>query len=419
MSAPGPLVPPSLGSPEYAADPAAWFPVLRDRFPLVRDRILGGWLLSRHEDVRLAFRDPRFSTRVYRRQRPLIGRSLLEADGTEHARLRAALSPPFRGRALRERLVPVIRRTAAGLVDRLPRDRPFDVVAEYFHVLPALVMAGALGLPRRDFRAFQGWYEAVLRAANDISGDPAVQEAGLRARAEFDTYLGPLVAARRAEPRDDLLSALCAPGGGRTPLTEQAVKDFCVLLMVAGGESTDKLLALVTRNLLDHPAQRDAVTADRALLTRAVLETLRRDPPGQVIARETVAEVAVSGGTIPAGETVHLLLGAANRDPALFARPDDFDVFREGLDPEREFTGGAVLVAFGSGRHFCAGAMLARAETEIALETLFDGFPGLRYAPGFRPRTTGVFVRAPRQLLVRDPPICRWIPSCPPNGAAI
>jgi pulcherriminic acid synthase len=173
-----------------------------------------------------------------------------------------------------------------------------------------------------------------------------------------------------------------------------------MLMVFAGGETTEKGLATTLRNLLAHPDALESVREDRSLLPRAIAESFRYTAPTHMVPRQTSDEVRVSGGTLPAGAEVLCFLGSANRDERRFADPDRFDLHRPESDPKRAFTGAADHLAFGGGRHFCLGAVLSRFEIEMAVNRILDTLPRLRLA-GDAPPDVGLFLRGPATLPVR------------------
>ncbi|WP_019634566.1 cytochrome P450 [Actinomadura atramentaria] len=395
--------PPSLLWPSFERDPYALYARLRAEFPLVRDEPLDAWLVSRHADVRAALTEPRLTPRNYAWQlEPMFGRTVLQMEGREHAAHRAFLTPAFRGRAL-ERLAGSVRATAERLAARLAADvadgRDVDLVEGFTRRLPIDVVVRALGLPPRDAPLFQDWYRAGFSYLGNYRQDPATLARGLTSRDELYAYLEPHVAARRACPRDDLLSVLCAVRVDGEPLPDAMVKGFCGALLGAGGETTDRALASLLANLLEHPAVLAGVRADPGLLGAAWAESLRRNPPVHVVLRQADGPVDLPCGRVPDGATVACLVGSANRDPERFADPDRFDP-RRAESVDREFTGAATHLGFGAGRHFCLGAQLARMEAEIAVGVLLERLPRLRWAEGFVPVETGLLTRAPEELLV-------------------
>jgi pulcherriminic acid synthase len=186
-------------------------------------------------------------------------------------------------------------------------------------------------------------------------------------------------------------------------LTDDEIVRFGMLMIFAGGETVEKTLATFVRNLVAHPAQLSALQVDRALMDRALTESLRYTAPTHMIPRKTRSDLKVSGGTIPADAEVICFLGSANRDDRKFAVPDQYNIRRTDLDEERAFTSAANHLAFGGGRHFCLGAMMAKTEVEIAVNRLLDATAGLRFAEG-APADEGLFLRGPRNLHLKFVP---------------
>jgi cytochrome P450 len=188
-------------------------------------------------------------------------------------------------------------------------------------------------------------------------------------------------------------------------MSDEDIKAFVSLLLAAGGETTDKAVASLFKNLLEHPDQLAAVRDDRDLIPRAFAETLRYTPPVHMIMRQPAEDVVVSGGTIPAGSTVTCLIGAANRDARRFENPDSFNIFRDDLPTNTAFSAAANHLSFALGRHFCVGALLAKTEVEVATNQLLDAMPDLRLAEDAAPVERGVFTRGPASLKIRFTPV--------------
>ncbi|GFE20190.1 cytochrome P450 [Streptomyces libani] len=395
--------PPDILSPEFAADPYPAYRILREHYPLFHDPGTDSFLISRYEDVARAFRDPVFTSDNYEWQLEPAhgGRTLPQMSGREHAVRRALVAPAFRGRELREKFLPVIERNARELIDTFRDAAETDLVARFATRFPINVIVDMLGLDRADHDRFHGWYASVVGFLSNLAQDPEIADAGLRAARELAAYLLPVIQERRAAPGDDLLSTLCTAEVEGTRMNDQDITSFVSLLLAAGGETTDKALAALFRNLLAHPDQLAAVRADRSLIPAAFAETLRYTPPVQMIMRQPAAEVTLSGGTVPAGATVTCLIGSANRDERHYARPDTFHVLRGDLTPATAFSAAAEHVAFGLGRHFCVGALLAKTEVEVAVNQLLDAFPAMDFAEGTAPADAGVFTRGPERLRVR------------------
>ncbi|WP_067605060.1 cytochrome P450 [Nocardiopsis listeri] len=397
---------PDLLSPEFAADPYAAYRTMREDAPLLWHEATGSYVVSRYEDVRRAFKNDVFSTENYAWQlEPVHGRTILQLDGREHAVRRALVAPAFRGKDLRERFLPVIEHNSRRLIDRFRHRGRVDLVSEYATRFPINVIVDMLGLDPDDHDRFHDWYTAIIAFLGNLSQDPEVTAAGLRTHDELADHLIPIIQRRREEPGDDLLSRLCRAEVDGTRMTDEEIKAFCSLLLAAGGETTDKALASLFANLLEHPEQLAAVRQDRSLIPRAFAESLRYTPPVQMIMRQPAEDVEIGGATVPAGSTVTCLIGAANRDPDRFADPDTFDVFRAELADATSFSAAAEHLSFALGRHFCVGALLAEAEVRVGVNDLLDAMPDVHLAPGAEPAEEGLFTRGLRDLPLEFTPV--------------
>jgi pulcherriminic acid synthase len=335
---------------------------------------------------------------------PVHGRTILQLSGREHAVRRALVAPAFRGSELQERFLPVIERNARELIAGFRDAGTVDLVAEFATRFPVNVIADMLGLDKADHPQFHRWYNSIIAFLGNLSQDPDVAAAGMRTREEFAAYMIPIIQQRRDDLGEDLLSALCTAEIDGTRMSDEDIKAFCSLLLAAGGETSDKAIASLFANLLQHSDQLEAVRRDRSLIPRAFAETLRYSPPVHMIMRQPAEDVMLSGGTVPAGNTVTCLIGAANRDDRRYADPDSFDIFREDLRTTTAFSAAADHLAFALGRHFCVGALLAKTEVEVGTNQLLDAMPDLRLAGDFVPAEQGVFTRGPAALPIRFTP---------------
>ncbi|WP_405495870.1 cytochrome P450 [Streptomyces sp. NBC_00096] len=399
---------PDILSREFAENPYPAYRAMREHAPLIWHEGTQSWIISRYEDVARAFKDKEslFTTDNYVWQaEPVHGKTLLQMSGREHATRRALVVPAFRGNELRDKVVPVIERNARELIDAFRDTGSVDLVSGFASHFPISVIADMFGLDRSGQRALGGWYRAFVAFVANLSADPEQAAAGTRAQAEFAAYMLPVISRRREHLGDDLLSALCTAEVDGVSMSDEDIKAFCSLLLTAGAETTDKAIAGLFANLLANPEQLAAVQQDRGLIDRAFAETLRYTPPVQMIMRQAAVDVTLSGGTVPAGATVTCLIGAANRDPRRYEEPDRFDLFRDDLTATTAFSAAADHLAFALGRHFCVGALLAKAEVEIATNQLLDAMPDVRPAQGYDPAAEGVFTRGPTSLLVEFTPV--------------
>jgi cytochrome P450 len=347
-------------------DPYPTYARLRDEAPLFHNPEVGFWALSRHADVVDGFRDPvRFSSAYGVSLDPAAygpdahrTSSFIAMDPPMHGRMRGLVSRGFTPRRV-ETLEPDIRALARTHLDRALAGGPtFDLIADYAGKLPMDVISQLIGVPPADRDELRRLADLVLHREDGIDDVPP---AGIEASLTLVGYYADMVAERRRRPTDDLTSALLAVELDGERLTADDIIGFLFLMVVAGNETTTKLLGHAWYWAWRNPDQRAAPLADPARIPDWVEETLRYDTSTQFLVRTTTRDVALHGGVIPAGERVVLLLGSANRDPRAFADPDRFDLDR---------THDVQLASFGVGRHFCLGASLARLEARVALEEL-------------------------------------------------
>ncbi|WP_348749628.1 cytochrome P450 [Pseudomonas rhodesiae] len=389
------LAPPTLKSRQFEDDPYPLYERLRTTLPIVYDEPTDVWLVSRYADVKAALTHPGASNNNYTWQiGPLLGHTIVTMDGCEHAQHRALLSPSFRGKALAT-LEASITSVTADLLASMHGRPQVDLIVDFTAALPVRVMARALGLPaetREEVGRLKRWCAVGFAYMGNYRQDPALLTGGLSNRDSFYDFIQPHIDARRAEPADDLISQLLAARINGQPLSETFVRSYCAILMTAGSETSHGALANLIVNLLNEPGVREAVMANPELMDNALAETLRRNPPLQLVLREARESLQLPSGTIPAGATLACLIGSANRDPDQFAAPETFNLSRT-QHASNHF-------AFGAGRHFCLGSMLARMEITIAARMLLETFPNVRWAPGFRPTERGFLNRCPEQLEV-------------------
>jgi cytochrome P450 len=290
----------------------------------------------------------------------------LALEPPEHTRQRALLNHAFTGRVV-EGLCPALAGHIMELLAGLDGRAAFDVVGDYAFPLTLRVITDLLGVPQADAERVKGW-SLTIAAVLDYKRTWDIMAEGNRMTADFTTYLGALVAERRQRPRPDLISRLVLAEAADDTLSEAEVISLCAMLLFAGHETTVNLISAGTLLLLEHPDQRGRLDAAPGLIDSAVDEVLRLHSPIQATSRIAYADVTLRGRTIRRGESVTLLLGSANRDPAAFAHPDRFDIARR---PNRH-------LAFGRGSHFCLGAPLAMAQGGLALRLLLGRFPALR-----------------------------------------
>jgi cytochrome P450 len=365
--------------PEFVADPYPMYRRLRTEDP-VHHSPLGFWILTRYEDVVAVLRDGRFAKEaiaefVAKRlgvdARVGIGISMLDRDPPDHTRLRGLVSKAFTPRVV-EGLRPRIQQIVGDLLDRAEDRHAMDLIEDFAYPIPVIVICEMLGVPVEDHERFRGWSLDLARGLDATLFGPQsdVASRASASRGALANYFRELIAERRDTPRGDLLSALIAAEEAGDTLNENELLATCILLLVAGHETTVNLLGNGTLALLRHPDQLRLLRENPGLIGGAVEELLRYDGPVQRSARIPSADALIAGHRIEAGEMVMPFIGAADRDPAQFPDPDRLDLTR--ADNRH--------IAFGWGIHFCLGAPLARLEGQIAINALVQRFPKLALA---------------------------------------
>jgi pulcherriminic acid synthase len=396
---------PDIYSASYGMDPYSAYTRMRRDYPVMRDPVSGRYLVSRHADVADILDGGRFSTRAYiETVEPVYGVTAMQLDGREHVRHRKFITPLLHGVRLRERLEPAVHRVARKLVSRFADKGEVDLVESFTTWYGVGVVADALGLGEAEEAVIRKVYTPIVAFQFNNDNNPAIHAEGLAAAREARDFLDDVLAERRVRPGDDLISDLLAARHGDDRFSDEEIVSFCVLMLVAGSETTDKVTASMIRNLIDHPDQFAAVRADRSLIDRVFSETLRYTPPVHLLLRTAEHDVAYSGHAIPAGSEVLCVLGAANRDETVFDRPDSFDIHRNDNNVQKAFIASADHYAFGFGRHFCIGSRLAQIEARVSMNLLFDTMADLRFADGFVPQEIGFWSRALPKLELRFQP---------------
>jgi cytochrome P450 family 130 len=348
-------------SEQFRRDQVGVYRRLRDETPAYLDLDRRFAALSRFEDVRTAALDwQTFSavTAEAKILRPIIN----DMDPPLHGERRATLSRAFTPRRVVE-LEPRLRAIARSLVDQFAARGSCDLIGEFAALLPSRVMGELIGIPDELLEECRAITDSVMRIEGPEGNVSPVERA--------DAVFAELIAERRREPRDDLVSALLAVGSeGGDALSEEEILGFCYLLLIGGNDTTTNLIGNGMEWLARRPDQRAQVVAEPGLLPQAIEEMLRREPPTQTSARQTTRDVELHGVVIPADTRVLLVWGAANLDEREFAEPETFDVHRA---PERH-------LSLGHGAHFCMGAALARLEARVAFEELLACMPTFEVA---------------------------------------
>lgn len=355
----------------FHEDPYPYYKRLRDESPLYRNDDLNFWALTRHSDVHRGFRNStELSNRlgvsldpISRTPEAYRTMSFLAMDDPGHLRLRTLVSKGFTPRRIRE-LEPRVRQLSAAHLDAALEHESFDYITEFAGTLPMEVISELVGVPPEDRQHLRALADTVMHREDGVTDVPRT---ALAAAMDLLVYYADMVGQRRKNPADDLTSALLVAEIDGDRLADDEIMAFLFLMVVAGNETTTKLLGNAIYWGARNPDQLAGVFADHSRVPLWVEETLRYDTSSQILAREVAADIEFHGTTLHAGDTLLLVPGSAHRDDRVFDDPDEFRIGRDI---------GSRLLSFGSGAHFCLGAHLARMEARVALTELLRRIRG-------------------------------------------
>lgn len=356
---------------QFHEDPYPYYRRLRDEAPLYRNDVLNFWALTRHADVHAGFRNSTALSNklgvsldpISRTPEAYRTMSFLAMDDPGHLRLRTLVSKGFTPRRIRELEGRVLQLTREHLETALDSDS-FDYITEFAGKLPMDVISELVGVPPEDRQHLRVLADTVMHREDGVTDVP---QAALVAAMELLTYYADMVRQRRRNPTDDLTGALLEAEIDGDRLADDEIMAFLFLMVVAGNETTTKLLGNAMYWAGANPDQLNGVLDDHSRVPLWVEETLRYDTSSQILARVVAEEIEFHGTTLQPGDTLLLMPGSAHRDERVFADPDEFRIGRDI---------GSKLLSFGSGAHFCLGAHLARMEARVALTELLARIRG-------------------------------------------
>jgi cytochrome P450 len=380
-------------SPDFIRDPYPVYHRMREVDPMHMTP-LGFYVASRHADAALVLRDKRFGKdfvgRLIRRSGPEIMKEpiyrsmshwMLQQDPPDHTRLRGLVVSAFTARRV-EDMRPRIKAIVDDLLDRVADKGKMDIVADFAFPLPVTVICDMLGIPEADRALFHAGARGSGRLLDPVPLNRAELDEANANNAASEIYFNNLFELRRREPGPDLTTHLVQAEQGGDKLTNEELTANIILLFGAGHETTVNLIGNGLLALFRNPDQLALLKSNPSVIGNAIDELLRYDSSVQLTGRVALEDIEVGGVTVTAGTPVLCLLGAANRDPAVYSEPDRLDITRQNVRP----------MSFGGGIHFCLGAQLARIEAEVAISSLFERFPSLRLDDVANPQWRDSFV---------------------------
>lgn len=380
---------------DFHEDPYPVYRQLREEAPVYRNAELGFVALSRYADVLAGFRDSRRLSNRHGvsldpdafHDRAHTTMSFLGMDPPRHTRMRALVSRGFTPRRVAA-LEPRVREIALQHLDAIGDAGRCDFIADFAGKLPMDVISELVGVPEADRAQLRTWADLVVHREEEVKGIPP---ATVQSALSIVQYFQQMLAERRRTSADDLTAALIEAEIDGDRLTDEEIVSFLFLMIIAGNETTTKLLGNALYWLEKNPDQRRLVNEDSTRIPAWAEETLRYDNSSQALARLALEDVELADGKIRAGEKVVLLIGSANRDERVFPEPDRFDIERDT----------SASLSFGQGNHFCLGASLARLEARVALEEVLRAMPGYEIDHGGIVRVHSVNVRGFAALPIR------------------
>ena len=355
-----------LTSREVRSNPYEIYELLRKKDPVHRMRLISAWTLTEYEDAQTVLLDHRRFSSGDNKLEYAPYRTMLDLDPPDHTRLRSLVSKAFTPRAVSE-LGPRIQQIVGELLDEVAGKDRFDLISDFAFPLPVIVIAEMLGIPAQDRDRFNVWSNDIALAVEPILSKEEIIRLD-RSSDELVEYFEAIIELRRQDPQDDMLSALLAAEDEGDRLSHDELLGTLMLLLVAGNETTRSLIGNGMLALLKNPGQLQRLREDSELLDKAIDEMLRYDSPVQFIIRVVLEDMEFRGKSLRAGQRVMILVGAANRDPKVFAQPEVLDISRE----EKSH------LSFGRGIHYCLGSPLALLESRIAFAGLLERFPSIR-----------------------------------------
>ena len=355
-----------LTSSAVRANPYELYERLRSRGPVHRMRLVNAWALTGYEDAQTVLLDSKRFSSGENKLEYAPYRTMLDLDPPDHTRLRSLVSKAFTPRSV-SALAPRVQQIVEALLNDLADKERFDLISEFAFPLPVIVIAEMLGIPAQDRDRFNVWSNDIALAVEPILSHEEIGRVK-RSSDAIVKYFENIIAERRRRPEDDLLSALLVVEEEGERLSHDELLGTLMLLLVAGNETTRSLIGNGMLALLKNPAQLQRLRDDPGLLDTAIDELLRYDSPVQFIIRVVLEDMEFNGRRLRAGQKVVILVGAANRDPAIFANPGMLDIGRE----EKSH------LSFGRGIHYCLGSPLALLEARFAFAGLLARFPSIQ-----------------------------------------
>ncbi|WP_350306486.1 cytochrome P450, cyclodipeptide synthase-associated [Photorhabdus viridis] len=398
----------NINDPKFIKNPYDFYDILHQQDLVYFEQSQNSYFIGKYEDVDAILKSSIFNTRpLTERAEPVMGnRVLIQMEGEEHACKRKLMMQGLSRNHFSLYYEPMIRKITEDLLQPYIEKGNIDIVNDFGRDYTVLVTLGILGLPSDNYRDIAEWHKGIANFITQFDQTEPEKIHSLECSQKLINLLNPIVDQRRCNPSGDFISILCGSNGQDTGMSTSEITALCLNILLAAIEPADKILAMMLNHLISNPSTLDAVVKDRALVRDAFEETLRLTSPVQLIPRETEEDVTISGIDIPKGTVIFCMIGAANRDPSIFHKPNEFDLYRRKNTTSHQKANRKRHLAFGAGTHACIAAAFSLCQLEVSSNIILDRLHNLRFADNYHYQETGVYTRGPSKLLLSfDPKI--------------
>ncbi|MEK9499106.1 cytochrome P450, cyclodipeptide synthase-associated [Photorhabdus sp. P32] len=402
----------NIQDPKFIKNPYDFYDILHKQDLVYFDQSRYGYFIGKYEDVETILKSSRFNTKPLTEPESVMGdRVLIQMEGKEHACKRKLMIQGLLKDYFNSHYKPMIRNITEDLLRPHIEKGNIDLVNDFGSDYAVLVTLGILGLPNDNYLDIAEWHRGITNFVTHFDQTEPERIYSLECGQKLIRLLNPIVDQRRCHPGKDIISIFCQD----TEMSKSEITALSLNILLAAIEPADKILAMMFNHLISNPDMLEAVIKDRSLIRDAFEETLRLTPPVQLIPREANEDITISGIDIPKGTSVFCMIGAANRDPSVFHKPNEFDLHRRKNATSQQQANRKRHLAFGAGTHACIAAAFSFSQLEVSSNIILDRLHNLRFADNYHYQEVGVYTRGPSKLLLNFDP---KISSISENGSS-
>ncbi|TDB52789.1 cytochrome P450, cyclodipeptide synthase-associated [Photorhabdus khanii] len=400
----------NIHDPKFIKNPYDFYDTLHAQDLIYFDQSQNGYFIGKYEDVDTILKSSIFNTRpLFGRAEPVMGDQILALmEGEAHVRKRKLMMQGLSKDYFNNYYEPMIRKITENILQHYIEKGNIDLVNDFGRDYAVLVALGILGLPNDNYRDISEWHKGIADFITLFDQTEQEKKHSIECSQKLIRLLDPIVEQKRRNRNNssvDFISIICGGNGQDTGMSTNEITALCLNILLAATEPTDKALGMMFYHLISNPSILDAVVKDRSLIRDVLEETLRLNSPVQLIPREAGENVTLSGVDIPKGSLIFCMIGAANRDPAIFHNPNTFDLYRRKNTASQQQERRKKHLALGTGMHSCIGAAFSLRQLEVSSNIILDRLHNLRFADNYNYQETGVYTRGPSKLLLNFDPI--------------